>query len=112
MSSGVFLSTNQMRYNQYVLLAAALASRNGFFKQGSSVYVTNNPAYIDADLGALSVYPTKQNGFDALVNHLMTYEGKPLYHFLCDYVLRSGDDMDALSNYLKDITGLGTLTVL
>ncbi len=91
---------------RYALIAAAMMHMEGYFSTKSLAFQNNNPGNIEAPGGKFIKYPTKLNGFVALVADIAANQGKTLTQFLYKYAPPSENDSDLYVSVVSQLSGV------
>lgn len=95
---------------QHALIAAAIMHVEGAFSVKSLAFANNNPGNIRDKGGPFRIYPSKIDGFKALLDDVAANSGRPLGQFIAKYAPPNENDTAMYQSVVCSVTGLNPET--
>jgi len=94
------------------LLAACMAHMEGYYSTNTLAFKNNNPGNIEKPGGGFQVYPSKVNGFIALVWDIEANRGKTLRAFIAKYAPPNENNTSLYLQVVSTLSGIGEDEIL
>ena len=97
---------------RYALLAACMMHMEGYYSTKSTAFRNHNPGNIEHTGGAMRVYGTALEGFQALVDDIVMNAGKKLADFIAKYAPPNENNTSLYLQVVSTLSGIGEGEIL